>query len=134
MGEIVSIEHKFLRFVSRLTPTPMRFDDHDYTPIRKLLNLTPLRTIFLKNDYILAYKIFHNLINSSTVNELFSERNLSYNLRNPRPLQSLNSTRDYINFSTPSRLRHLWNLLPLELRSLHTLAQFKSKIHKHLIR
>ena len=33
MGEIVSIEHKFLRFVSRLTPTPMRFYDHDYTPI-----------------------------------------------------------------------------------------------------
>ena len=47
------------------------------TPIRKLLNLTPLRTIFLKNDYILAFEISHNSINSSKVNDLFSERNLS---------------------------------------------------------
>ena len=107
MDEIVPIEHKFLRFVSRLTPTPMRFDDHDNTPIQKLLNLTPLRTIFLKNYNIVAFNISHNLINFSTVNELFSKRNLSYNLRHPRPLQSFNSTRVYINFSTTTRLRHL---------------------------
>ena len=134
LSELVSIEHKFLRFVSKLTPAPMRFDDHDYTPIRKLLNLTPLRTIFLKNDYILAFKISHNSINSSIVNDLFSDRNLTYNLRNPRPLQSSHSSRDYINFSTTFRLRHLWNLLPLELRTLPTLAQFKRKIHEHLMR
>ena len=92
MGELVSIEHKFLRFVSKLTPAPMRFDYHDYTSIRELLNLIPLRTILLKNDYILAFKISHSLINSSAVNELFKERNLTYNLRNLRLLHSFDST------------------------------------------
>ena len=66
----------------------MRFYAHDYTPIRELL----------KNDYILAFKISHSLINSSEVNELFTERNFTYDLRYPRPLQSFDSTLDYINF------------------------------------
>ena len=68
----------------------MQFDDHDYTPIRKRLNVIPL--------------------------ELFDP------------------TLDYINFPTTSRLRHLWNLLPLELTSRPTLALFKRKIHERLIR
>ena len=79
---------------------PMRFDNHDYTPIHSLIGLTPLRTILMKNDYILAFKIIHKLINSSEVNNLLTERRVTYNLRNPRPLTPLDTTRNYINFST----------------------------------
>ena len=61
----------------------------------------------LKNDYILAFKISHSLINSSEVNELFTERNSTYYLRNPHPLQSFDLTLDYIDFSTSYSLRHL---------------------------
>ena len=54
---LIAIEHKFLRFVSKLTPVPMLFFNHDYTAIRKFLHLTSLRHIYLINDYTLAFKI-----------------------------------------------------------------------------
>ena len=60
MGELISIEHKFLRFVSKLTPVQMHFFDHDYTSIRSYLNFMPLRLIFLRNIYyILPFYISH---------------------------------------------------------------------------
>ena len=132
LGELIAIEHKFLRFVSRLTPFSMRFDDHDYTQVRSHLGLIPLRATLSKNDYILAYKITHRLINSSEVSNLFTERSLTYNLRNPRPLESFGSGFNYINYSTTSRLRHFWNFLPLELRNSTTLAIFKNRVHRYL--
>ena len=54
LGKLIVIK---LRFVSRLTPVTMRFDDHDCTEIRRSLGLISLRNLFLRNDYILALKI-----------------------------------------------------------------------------
>lgn len=110
----------------------MRFDDHDYTPIRKLLGLIPLRILSLKNNYVLAFKISHNLINSSAVNQFFTERTITYNLRNLCPLTSFKLALYYINFSTTSRLRHSWNLVPPEMINSPTLAIFKRKVQDYL--
>ena len=57
LDELIAIEHKFLRFVSKRTPVPKRFFDHNYTAIREYLRLPSLRKIYLKNDYVLAFKI-----------------------------------------------------------------------------
>ena len=68
LDELIAIEHKFLKFVSKRTPVPMHFYDHDHTLIRSTLQLppAPFKNIFLKNDYILAYKIVKRLFNSET--------------------------------------------------------------------
>ena len=46
LNELIAIKHKFLRFVSRRTPVPMHFFDHDYTAIRSFLRLPFLRNMF----------------------------------------------------------------------------------------
>ena len=113
----------------------MLFFNYDYTAIREYLRLPSLRNIYLRNDYITSFKIAKKLFNSSEINELFSERSITYNLRNPRPLSSQDSSSlNYINFSSSSRLGQLWNLLPREIRASPSLAVFKNKISEYLSR
>ena len=131
---MIFIKYKFLRFVSKLLPVLMHFFDHDYTNIRNYLKLTPLRSIFLRNDYILSFKISRKLFQSSSVNELFAEWPLSYNLHNPRPLPPNDSKLNYINVSTIPRLQHLWNLLPQVIRDSSTLTIFRAKIDEYITR
>ena len=57
LDELIAIEHKFLRFVSKMPAVPMRFFDHNYTAVRKYLTLPSLRNIYLKNEHVLAFKI-----------------------------------------------------------------------------
>ena len=127
--ELISIEHKFLRVVSRMTPMPMLFFNHGYTAIREYLRLPSLRNFYFRNDYIISFKITKRLFNSSKINEFFTERSISYNFGNPRPLTSQDSsTLNYINFSLSSRLGQLWNLFSREIGALPSLAVFKNKI------
>ena len=57
LDELISIEHKFLQFLSGISWVPVHFFGQDYTAIRSFLRLPFLWNIFLKIDYMLAYKI-----------------------------------------------------------------------------
>ena len=93
IDELISIEHIFLSFVSRMTLVPMLFFNHDYTAIHEYSCLPSLRNIYLRNYYII---------------ELLVERSISHNLRNPHSLSSQNSsTLNYKNFSSSPRLGQL---------------------------
>ena len=108
-----SIEHKFLRYASSETSSPMHFFDHDYTQIRNVLSLQSLRSLILEIYYLVAYKISKHLYNSSEVYVLFKRRVVYHNLRKIRELENEKAVPNYISNSTSFRLRDVWNHLHL---------------------
>ena len=126
--QLISIEHKFLRFASRKTQKPMHYFDHEYTEIRKALGITELRKLFKRFDCIVSYKINNRLFSSSKMNELFEQRSISYFLRNPRPITQQVPRRNYIEQSSTFRLKSQWNSLSSEIRQSSSLPIFKTKI------
>ena len=111
LKELISIEHKYLRYAISKTSSPMHFFDHDYTQIRNVLGLKSLRSLILEIDYLVAYKISKHLYNFSEVNVLFKRRVFSHNLRKIRELENKKAVPNYISKSTPFRLRDSWNLM-----------------------
>ena len=113
LKELISIEHKFLRYASSETSSPMHFFDHDYTQIRNVLSLQSLRSLILEIYYLVAYKISKHLYNSSEVYVLFKRRVVYHNLRKIRELENEKAVPNYISNSTSFRLRDVWNHLHL---------------------
>ena len=57
LKELISIEHKVLRYTSTKTSSPVHYFDDDYTQIRTKLGLQSIRSLILEIDYLVAYKI-----------------------------------------------------------------------------
>ena len=128
LSQLISIEHKFLRFASKKTATPMHYFNHDFSNIRKILKLPKLEITLKIQNCIVAYKIANKLFSSSKVNELFVNREITHFLRDPRPVYQPVLRRNYLSESSTNRLKSQWNTLPREIREAPSLNSFKSKI------
>lgn len=133
MNMLVAIEHKFLRFASYKTDSPMHFFDHDYTEIRCKLGVISLRSLFRYHDFLLSYKIRNKSFSAEGVHELFMSRELPYNIRNPQPLATRLTRSNYLFESSTHRLRRCWNSLPQSIIDAQSLGQFRTFIRKMLI-
>ena len=129
LKELIAIEHKFLRYASTKTSSPMHFFEHDYTQIRNKLGLQSLRSLIKEIDYITAFKIAKKVFNSPEVNSLFRRRTNSHNLRNIREMKQKKAP-NFIDNSATFRLTRIWNHLPLQVRQLETLTEFKKEIKR----
>ena len=123
-----AVEHKFLRFASRKTAAPLHYFDHDYTNMRQILRLPKLETLLARQNCIVSFKIVNKLFSSPKVNELFENREISYSLRNPRPISQQVLRRNYIISSTINRMKSQWNALPRAVREAPSLSSFKNQI------
>ena len=76
-----------------------------------------LRQIIKKIDHPIAFKIARKTYNSKEVNNLFTQRAISYNLREFREIESQAISANYILNSTTFRLQQMWICLPSEVRN-----------------
>jgi len=83
---IESINHLFFRFVSYRIGTPMSYFDHDYSNISKKLNISTVRSSFMRYNLIFLYKICNNLIDCNSI-----VSNLYYYIPSRR-VRSINNT------------------------------------------
>ena len=103
----------------------MHYFDHDYTQIRTKLGLQSLRSLILEIDYLVTYKIAKHSYYYPEVSGLFKLRVISHNLRKFREFEHKNAVPNYIGNSTSFGLRSLWNHLPLEVKDIEKLSDFK---------
>ena len=134
LKDLIAIEHKVLRYASTKTSQPMHFFNHDYTEIRAQLKVMSLKQIIKKIDYLVAFKIAKKAYNSKEVNDLFTQRLVTYNLRHIREIESQSVLENYISNSTTFRLQQMWNCLPSEVRSNGELSKFKTSLERFLTR
>ena len=128
LKQLVSIEHKFLRLASKKTEFPMHYFKHDYMHIRQILQLPKLDSPLIRQDCLVSYKIANRLFSSTKINELLPLRNITYNIRNPLPVEQRVIRRNYLMGSSTGRLRSRWNNLPASLRESRTLPIFRSRL------
>ena len=97
--------------------------NHNCTAICTFLHLPSLRNSFLKNDYILDYKMVKRSFRSELRHKLFTERLISYDLRNPRSFYHRILTETTYIFQPHHTLKHKsFSLLRyIEYRSLYRL-------------
>ena len=110
-----SIQHRFLRYASFKMGQLMHPYDHSYNSLYKLLKIPNLRSVLRSNDNKLTFSILHDISNSAPVKELFCNRNLSYNFREPRLLFEKTPRSNYTKFSPITWMRREWNKLPFTL-------------------
>ena len=120
---------EFIASTFLLFPPPGTLD-HNYDSIRQLLSLPKLETFFIKQDCIVSYKIAKGAFSSKKINSLFTDRDISYNLRNPLPHSQRLLRRNYLIGSSTNQLQRRWNNLPRRLRDSPFLPSFKSNISK----
>lgn len=129
-----SVQHKFLRYIAFKSGNPMSYDNHDYSEVSLNYQLESIKSIHVKDDLCFVKKSKLQIVNSREVNDLFTQRNLNYNMRNARELFEQRSDRDYVYHSTPFRLRRRWNRLPLHVKSCDSLVQFKIQLKPLVLR
>ena len=121
-----SVQHRFLRLAARTAKIFFHRFDHDYTNIMRILKIHPIDSIMDYHDVLLSYRIINGFIGNHDLSDLFIERNINYNLRNPRSVVETTSIRFQIYYSAKNRLPRAWNIIPNLLKSLG-LDSFKSK-------
>ena len=126
-----SLQHTLVRYLSCKIGRPMSFIDHNYTPLMTRFKLPTISQLFHYHDYLLAYKLFYNIISLPGCTNIYIIRTLNYNLRRPRIYQEFrNTTRENQN-ATINRIRRLWNLIDASVREL-PINSFKLRM-KNLI-
>ena len=105
----------------------------------RLLNLLPMKYIFLENDLVLFHKIVYELIPSKLPNYLsfFNgiSRLRSTHLDSLSIVSNLNSrsfTESYLRKSFYFRTHTNWNDLPFSLREVSSPISFKKELKKYL--
>ena len=110
--------------------------DHNYTPLMRALKISTVDYILDYHDVLLSYRIINGFIINHDILDLFIERNLNYNLRNPRSMVKTTSIRDQIFYSAKNRLLRAWNIpynnIPNILKSL-SIDSFKTKCRSLLL-
>ena len=117
--KLEAIQHRLLRYCSLKTNHPLSFLDHDFTPL-----------LFKYYDLIAAFKIIREIMVCQELTSLFSQREFTYCIRNPRPIHEQIHTKNY-SFNTPiARLRRAWNQLPGNTRDIVLIGAFKSALRR----
>ena len=128
------IIHKFLRYLSFYTETPMTFIDHNYNSISKKFNISTLESNHQMNDLLFANRIITDNRIPTHLKLLFKQRNSDYNLRRPRPLEETHTSGDFLFHSPLFRMRREWNSLSLELETTIDNNKLKQHLKKTRLR
>ena len=130
MKKLESVQHKFMRYLAYKNGTPLSPIDHNYHQISVSFNLPTIKSLHKVNDFIFAWKIDKNLINSDVLSKMFLERKVPNNIRSIRPLKEDILSKDYTYNNTLPRLKRLWNSLDPHLKEIRELSHFKTAIKK----
>ena len=120
-NRINSLHERALRVVYR---------DYNAT-FSELLSKDKSVTIHQRNLQLLATEIFKtkNELNPKIMEEIFTFKNVDYNLRNNTSLKIGNLKTVYYGTESLTNLgAKIWNLLPNEYKELKSLSMFKSRI------
>lgn len=128
-----AINHRFMRYLSRHTDTPMNRFDHDYSPISKKFSIPSIKSIHDYFDLCTVHKIIHHLFSSVHLFNLFQTRPNPYSLRTAHPLHTSIFLRDSNFSSSIPRLCRLWNSIQADNREL-SILQFKHFAKSHCYR
>ena len=115
-----SLQHTLVRYLSCKIGRPMSFLDHNYIPLMTLFKLPTLSQLFHYHNYLLAQKLYDNLISLPGFINIYIITTLSYTLRLRRPRiyqEYSNSIRENQN-ATINRIRRLWNFIDITVRVL----------------
>ena len=128
-NRLEGVQHRFFRYASFKLGRPMQISDHDYTRVSYALNVCTIENLYRYNDIMLAYKLQKDNQRCESLRDIFINRQLQHNLRATRVIREYNSSAKYAFFSTPQRLRRLWNTLPRDTldATSFSLYQFKRK-------
>lgn len=103
----------------------LNFTDHNFIPHLKRFSLLNICDLHIYYNSITAYKIDHKLFLSPPLVAWFTNRELTYNIRNPRIVyEGINKT-EFSFGSNSSRLGRLWNQIDTVIRNVPS-SQFKS--------
>ena len=108
----------------------MHFDEHDYSEIALSCNLMSIRSLHIYYDLFFVKKVSLKMINCINTVNLFTKRNIHYNLRMVREFEKSNTQRNYIFDSTVPRLTRAWNIIavPAGIANIRDLSQFKREL------
>ena len=131
-----NFQKKCLKWV--LNEEEVSYSNEMYLQKCKQVNLFPFLYKFNLNDMILFHKIFYGNIPSSMPDYLSvfngQTRLRKCHLDNFSLVSSISSrttSSHYLNKSFFFRSHSLWNLVPLEIRKIQDLSNFKSKLTKY---
>lgn len=124
-----SIQHKLLRYLSYKIGQPMSPLEHNYEPLMTHFKLPSIKQLFLYHDYLLSYKLYHNITLLPEVTNIFIIRSLNYNLRRPRQFQEYSSSLRENQNTALNRVRRLWNQVEPNVATL-PLASFKQQTRR----
>ena len=146
MTALASLEHirkHAVKWILNEDPY-VSYTDNDFLSKQKGLDLLPIRQKFLYSDLVLFYNIVYKLVNiklptyvirmepqnvarvtrsTQSIAEGTDRTKMKCNIR-----PKVNSFRDSYFYRT---VEH-WNMLPLELRNVESLAAFKVGLKEHL--
>ena len=112
INKIESVQHRYLRYLTFKGNRAMSRLEHDYTDIATHFDLQTIKSLHHYHDCLLSFKIINNLIDCNEINNLFLERQLTYNLRSHRILQEETSNSNYGFHSTVNHIKRSYNILP----------------------
>ena len=118
--------------INRLHERTLRVVYRDYNAtFSELLSKDKSVTIYQRNLQLLATKIFmtKNELNPKIMEEIFTFKNVDYDIRNNTSLKIGNLKTVYYGREFLTNLgARIWNLLPSEYKELKFLSTFKSRI------
>ena len=65
--QLERVNHKFMRFTAFRIGAPMKFTDHDYSPISLKLGISSVQSAAVRLDLIYLGKIFNNMVDCSSI-------------------------------------------------------------------
>ena len=131
--KLEAVQHRLLRYCSIKLNNPMYFFDHNYEPLMTYFNLIPINDLFRYYDLTTAYNIVLELFNCHDRGLLFTTRDVSYSIRNPRPNQEVVYPTNYTYYFPIARLRRAWNTLPQFIRDASSISCFKRLVKASIV-
>ena len=112
-----SIMKNFLRYASYKSGKPMEYNNHNYKEISLECNIYKVESIHKYNDVMFVLNNLKGSVISPDFQKNFKERDLIYDLRDPRPFQEEVQRKDFLYNSPIHRLRRRWNILNQDCRN-----------------
>ncbi|OXU18400.1 hypothetical protein TSAR_016795, partial [Trichomalopsis sarcophagae] len=114
-ARLKSVQHRIIRYLAFKNNHLMSRLEHDYTKLSKFFNLPTIMSLHHYHECLLSFKVLYDYVSCNAITAKFSIRELDYSFRN-RPLQEESSLSNFGFFSTITRLRRSWNILPRSVR------------------
>ena len=129
---IESVQHRLLRLLSAKVGRPMNLTDHEYSPLMNMFGLPSLFSLHSYYDLIMAFKIRNGYFSSPHINDLFTLRVPSYEIRTFNSLAEGTHSKGYVFNASVPRLRRQWNALPRNLQLLGSIRVFNGLLRKRV--